>query len=408
MLAVRGSAHADNLAGNQFDGFVYVLGAVGTGTGPAAIEAYGREHDGGKLDRIGRFLTGGQSGELAGGQQHGLATQGRYVYAVNASSNTVSVLLVGRDGKLSLVQQISSGGLRPASIAIHGNRLYINNTGHFPDEEPAPATIVGYTIRFDGSLARLPCEPAVSTPGELGNIVADLAVSPNGTSVVTSGLLTNRIDSFHVDLRGCLTKRESISADGGGFGVLFRPNSDNAVVTRAVPEVFGEDKAPGIGSFRVGLDSSLTLVDAFIDADKSDEGLRDPCWGVFAKDGSHLWIGSFIPRSITAFNLDSRGKLTRLSEHHPTDTIDDPSNPGSQLVVGAFDLATDSAKKHLYQIRGVGIDGNPSVPHAIHAYEATGNWSVNAGLREVSVTPLPTDAQTRGVPGLVFVDRPLF
>lgn len=404
MLSAQGGARADVFAGSPFDGFLYVLGAVGDSAGPAAIEAFGRERSGGKLDYLGRFLTGGQSGALAGGQQHGLVSRGRRVYAVNTTSNTVSVMAIGRDGKLSLLQQVSSGGLRPGAIAIRGSRLYVNNAGHLPDEPLAPATVVGFTIRADGTLARLPCEPAVATPGEIGNITSDLAISPAGTALVTAGLISNKIDSFRIDPQGCLHKRQTLSAEGGAFAVEFRPFSEYAVVTRAVPEAFGEEKAPGIGSFHVGLDGSLDEVSTYVDPDKSDDGIRDPCWTVFARDGVHVWIGSFIPRSINAFTVDSRGKLTRLSEYHPADTVPDPENPGSSFIVGAFDLATDGARTHLYQIRGVRVDGNPSAPRSIHAFDVTENWSVDAGLREAQVVSLPEDSQTRGTPGLVFVD----
>lgn len=403
MLSVQGVAHADLSAPARYDGFLYVLGAVGDSAGPAEIEAYGRERVGGKLTYIGRLLTGGQSGALAGGQQHGLVANGRRVYAVNTTSNTVSVMAVGSDGRLSVLQQVNSGGTRPGAIAIRGNRLYVNHAGHLPDEPLAPSTVVGFTIRFDGTLAPLPCDPGVNTPGDGSNIASDLAINPEGTALMTAGLLTNKIDSYRIDAQGCLHKRQTVSADGGAFAVDFRPFTDFAVVTRAVPEVFGTARAPGIGSFKVSLDGSFTEVSSYVDPDKSDDGLRDPCWTSFAKDGVHMWIGSFIPRSINAFTLDNHGTLTRLSEHHPTDSIPDPSNPGAQLVIGAFDITTDSTKDHLYQIRGAGIDGNPDVPRSIHAFEATGNWSVDAGLREIQVVSLPTDTQTRGTPGLVFV-----
>lgn len=405
MLSLQQRAQADGAAGSQFDGFLYVLGAVGDSNGPGAIEAYGRERVGGKLDRIGRFLTGGLNGGLAGGQQNGLVSDGRHVYAVNAGSNTLSVLSVGRGGELTLIQQVSSGGLRPASIVVHGNRLYVNNAGHLPLEEPRPATIVGFSVRPDGSLARLPCEPAVSTPGVFGNIVSDLAINPSGTALVTAGLFSNNIDSYHIDAQGCLHKRQTLASGGGPFAVVFRPNSDNVLVTLAEP-AFGEDRAPGITSLKVRHDGSFSEIETYIDPDKSDEGFRDPCWTAFAKDGAHVWIGSFIPRSINAFRVDRFGKLTRLSEHHPTDSVPDPLHPGSSVVVGAFDLATDGDKTHLYQLRAVSVtDGNPLVPRSIHTFEVTGNWDVDAGLREVQVTPLPEDSETRGVPGLVFVDR---
>lgn len=410
MLSMQGRAAADlnhTLTRSPYDGFVYMLGQVQTTDGPGAIEAYGRLRDGGKLQRIGRFLTGGQNSlELGGAQQNAINSDGRHVYVVNPLSNTVSALSIRRGGELSLIQQVSSGGLRPVSIAIEGSHLYVANAGHTPSEDPKPATIVGFSIRADGSLGRLPCAPATATPGEFGNIIADMAINPSGTAMVVTGLLSNQIDTFRIDRLGCLHKAVNLPGGGGAFSVDFRPNTDNAVISRAFPEVFVDEKAPGMGSFQVGHDGSIVETDTYVDPDKSDDGLRDPCWVAFAPDGHHFWVSSFIPRSINAFDLDDHGKLTLLSEHQPSDDVADPSSPGNTVRVGSFDLATDKARTHLYQIRAFAVpDGQVNVPGAIHAFEVTGDWSVNAGLREIDVAPLPDDFETPGVTGLVFVDR---
>src|SRR5215510_7485999 len=187
MMTAQGRAHADDGA-SRFDGFLYVLGAVGQDDGPTDIETFGRASIGGKLEYLGRFLTGGQSGLFAGGQQHGMVHNRQFLYAVNVSSNTLSVMSIGSNGQLSLVQTVNSGGLRPVSIAIHGNRLYVDNTGHLPIEPTGPPTVVGFTIRLYGRLARLPCDPAPLTPDEGdGNIISDIAVSPDGTVLLAAG-----------------------------------------------------------------------------------------------------------------------------------------------------------------------------------------------------------------------------
>jgi 6-phosphogluconolactonase (cycloisomerase 2 family) len=412
MLAAQ-SAHADvDLGANslKYDGFVYMLGAVGDSSGPAAIEAFGRQRFGGKLQHIGRFLTGGNNNlELGGAQQDALVSDGRHVYAVNPGSNTVSAMSIHGGGELSLIQQASSGGLRPVSIAIHDNHLYVANAGHTPIEEPQPATVVGFTIRPDGSLSRLPCAPATATPGEMGNIIANVAINESGTVLVAAGLLSNKIDTFRIDRQGCLTHAKVLPGGGGAFSINFRPGTDNAAITRAFPEVFLDEKAPGIGSFNIGHDGSIAEINTYTDADQSDDGLRDPCWTIFARDGIHFWVSSFIPRSINAFSLDTHGKLRQLSEHQPADDVADSSNPGGTVRVGSFDLAADKNREHIYQTRAFAVpDGQVIVPGAIHTFVPTGRWDVNAGLREVEVTPLPADFGNPCVTGLVFVDRPLF
>jgi len=409
MLAAQANAHAEvSAAYNRYDGFIYMLGAVQDSSGPAAIEGYGRLQSNGKLEHVSRTLTGGNNNlELGGAQQDALVTDGRHLYAVNPGSNTVTALNIQHSGRLSVIQQTSSGGLRPVSIVIHDDHLYVANAGHSPVEEPKPATIVGFRIRQDGSLTRLPCAPAAATPGELGNIIANVAMNPSGTVLVATGLLSNKIDTYRVDRQGCLIHAQGMSGGGGAFSVNFRPNSDDLTITRAFPEVFGGEKAPGIGSFTVNHDGTIREVDTYVDSDLSDDGLRDPCWTIYARDGIHFWVSSFIPRSINAFSQDSRGRLKLLSEHQPADDVADPSNPGGTVRVGSFDLTADKDRSHIYQTRAFAVpDGQVVVPGAIHTFVPTGHWEVNAGLREVEVTPLPADFGNPAVTGLVFVDRP--
>ena len=60
-----------------------------------------------------------------------LSRDGRYLLAVDAGSNQISVLRVGWDGSLQLVPGgvVSSGGLTPVSIAVHGSLVYVANSG---------------------------------------------------------------------------------------------------------------------------------------------------------------------------------------------------------------------------------------------------------------------------------------
>ena len=104
----------DNLAGNQ-------------------IVAYDRAGNG-VLSQAGIYYTGGDGGALEGSELDHLASQGSLAYdarhrillAVNAGSDTVSVLGVAGD-RLALRQVIASDGSFPASIAIHGNIVFVLN-----------------------------------------------------------------------------------------------------------------------------------------------------------------------------------------------------------------------------------------------------------------------------------------
>jgi len=64
----------------------------------------------------------GSQGALA------LSEDGRWIFAVNAGSNDVSVFRVNGRG-LSLASRSPSGGIRPVSLTVHDDVLYVLNAG---------------------------------------------------------------------------------------------------------------------------------------------------------------------------------------------------------------------------------------------------------------------------------------
>ena len=117
-------------ARNLKSGAVYVL----TNQVTNSVMAFDRAPDG-TLMPAGTFLTGGSGDPVA---QPGdppadpLASQGalilsddnRLLFAGNAGSNEVSVFSI-RKNFLSLVDKVSSGGVRPISLTAHENLLYV-------------------------------------------------------------------------------------------------------------------------------------------------------------------------------------------------------------------------------------------------------------------------------------------
>lgn len=107
-------------------GAVYVL----TNQPTNAVAVFDRAPDG-TLTFVGTFATGGSGNPVA---QPGdpptdpLASQGalilsdnnQFLFAVNAGSNEISVLAIGKDA-LTLVDKVSSGGVRPISLTVHEN-----------------------------------------------------------------------------------------------------------------------------------------------------------------------------------------------------------------------------------------------------------------------------------------------
>jgi 6-phosphogluconolactonase len=71
----------------------------------------------------------------------------RFLFAVNAGSNQISVLKIKKND-LELVDVVSSGGVRPISLTLHDDLLYVLNEGGTPN-------IAGFDVGEDGTLTRL-------------------------------------------------------------------------------------------------------------------------------------------------------------------------------------------------------------------------------------------------------------
>ena len=117
-------------------GHVYVNdNTVGTNT----IGVFDRHADGTLTPHAGSPFAAGGAGTGAGLASQGalqISPDGRFLIAVDAGSNQISVLRIKPDGSLSLVPGgvASSGGVLPVSVAIHGGLVYVPTPG------PAAAT----------------------------------------------------------------------------------------------------------------------------------------------------------------------------------------------------------------------------------------------------------------------------
>jgi hypothetical protein len=94
---------------------------------------------------------------------------------------------------------------------------------------------------------------------------------------------------------------------GGLFGLHTSQHSPPSVlVALAVPGLFPNRSAPGLAIYHVGKDGALSPLSTYTDPDKSDTGLRDPCWVASTHDDDYVWTSSFVPRNLTVFKIDPR------------------------------------------------------------------------------------------------------
>jgi 6-phosphogluconolactonase len=130
-VTVPAAASASASSSSPVVGHVYVNdNTAGTNT----IGAFDRHADGSLTRESGSPFAAGGAGTGTGLASQGaiqITAGGRFLLAVDAGSNQISVLRVHRDGSLSIVPGgvVSSGGLLPDSIAVHGNLVYVANSG---------------------------------------------------------------------------------------------------------------------------------------------------------------------------------------------------------------------------------------------------------------------------------------
>src|SRR5947199_1138530 len=191
----------------------------------------------GMLTPAGEFLTGGAGDPVPQGTDPAtdpLASQGslilghgnQFLFAVNAGSNQISVLRVSIAG-LDLIDIVDSGGIRPISLALHENLLYVLNEGGTPN-------ITGFTVGEDGTLTPL----AGSTQPLIGGTAADpaqVSFNSDGTLLVVTEKAGNRIDTYTIDENRLPTAPIDNASNGmTPFGFAF--NNPGALL---LSEAFG-------------------------------------------------------------------------------------------------------------------------------------------------------------------------
>jgi 6-phosphogluconolactonase (cycloisomerase 2 family) len=293
------------------------------------IAVYDRGFDG-RLNRVATYPTGGNGGAAAPGTESDrLASQGSLVYdrwhtlllAVNAGSDTVSAFRVHGD-RLRLKDVVSSGGQFPASIAVHGDLVYVLNAG-------GTGMVQGFRIHghhltpISGSARSLGLANSnppnfLASPGQVG-FTAD-----GRKLIVTTKASTSSIDVFQVGPDGRLSATPVVnpSATPVPFAFTFDP---------AGRLVAGEAGASSVTTYRIQPAGTLT------DAKSQGDGQTALCWIVGVR--GYYFVSNTGSNNLSSFRIDSSGQPALLAAVAAT------TNPGP------IDLA--SSDNFLYAETGI-------------------------------------------------------
>lgn len=292
--------------------------------------------DGGRLVNAGSYPTGGRGSGVPHLPSQGsiaIDAEGRRLLLVNAGSAELSLFSIGRGP--TLLARVASGGERPVSVAIHGDRVYVLNAGN--------ATIAGFTLVGDG------VEPL---PGALralaeGSDPAQIAFTPEGDALVITDRATNSIIVHRLDAQGVPVGSETYAAAGvTPYGFDFA--GDVLVVT----EAFGGQVGAAAASSYALDGGELKPVSPSVGNTRSEV-----CWATVSADARYAWVTNFGDGTISRYAIGSDGSL-ELADAVAATTVEGMKGirDAARSADGRFFYALDADAHRVFAYR-VGEEG---------------------------------------------------
>jgi 6-phosphogluconolactonase len=273
-------------------------------TGANTIAAFDRHSDGSLTPMRGSpFAAGGVGTGTGIGAQGALqiTTDGKYLLAVDAGSNQISVLRIKNDGELDSVGDgaVSSGGIEPVSIAVHASLVYVANAGD------GGSNYTGFTLNAGGHLRPL---AGSTVPLPTGSSPGDVLFNGDGSRLVGTEVASSVIDSFVVGANGLLTAAPGspfVAQGPGPFGSEFRPTDPTQLF---VTNAHGGPGNGSVSAFHEGSDGTLTS----IGSSPFPNLQTAPCWVEISHDGQFLYAVNTGSNSISEYAVAADGSLSLL------------------------------------------------------------------------------------------------
>jgi 6-phosphogluconolactonase len=296
---------------------------VNDNTAPVnTVAGFDRHADGSLTAMPGSPFAVGGSGTGAPDASQGslqLSTHGRYLLAVDAGSNQISVLRIKPDGSLRPAEgsPVGSNGVDPVSIAVHRGLVYVANAG--PGTSIGDTNYTGFTFGRGGRLQALADSTVVlpndSKPGQV-------LFNRDGRKLAGTRIATSEIDSFTVRRDGRLTAAPGSPYDAQAFsppqgwgqlGSEFSPTDPNQLFVSDAHTAAGGAAFPGlVSSFTDAFDGTLTPVGAPV---ANDGGAS--CWIEISHDGRFLFVVNTASATVSSYSIGRGGSLTFLRSTGP-------------------------------------------------------------------------------------------
>lgn len=232
--------------------------------------------------------TGGLGTGNSLASQGGIARDDRTLLVVNGGDNTVSSFVITRHG-LSLRDVESSGGLRPVSVTVHDDVVYVLNV--------ASDAITGFRLNDRGNLT--PIAGSTRPSSATGTGAAQVQFNRDGDALVITEKATNKIDTFHVNRHGIVTGAAVTDSAGQvPYGVDI-DSLDHVIVSEAA--------TGSVSSYELDHGQLSTITGAVVDTQAA------PCWLITSTDGRFAFTTNAASGTISSYRVARDGSLTLLA-----------------------------------------------------------------------------------------------
>ena len=301
-----------------------------------------------------------------------LSPDHRFLFAVNAGSNTISAFQIDQDN-LTLLEAVPSGGDFPVSLTVHQNLLYVLNAGN-------DGNITGFTFDNTGHLTPLAgstrsLNAGGTNPPNFLNSPAEVGFNPAGDKLVVTvkGALTHepKIHVFTIDGNGLPSAQPVTHATNVPFGFVF-DDLNNLIVAEPFGPGFPPPGPPNsfgaASSYRIGSNGSLTPISTSV-----SNGQLATCWIAITTNTRFAYTTNNGTDTISSYKVGSDGSLSLISQiaaetgHAPVDLAITPNNQylynvnAGSGTVSMFKInQSDGSLISLGEIGGLPDDGSGS------------------------------------------------
>lgn len=249
-----------------------------------------------------------------------LSGNGRFLFVVNALSNSVSTFAVRRGG-LQLRSTVDSGGQRPISVTEHDGVVYVLNAD-------GAGNVTGFR-NIAGTLQPLAggTQP-LSAAGGTGP--AQVGFSPDGDVLLVTEKATNRLVSYRVGTHGRIGAPVVTPSSGTTpFGFAF-DRRGHALVSEAFG---GAPNASTVSSY--GFQDWGSAKPMVISASVPDTQSA-ACWVVVTPNGRHAYVTNTASSTVSSYGIRRSGQISLTqAAAAPTGT-------------GPIDAAVSPEGRHLF------------------------------------------------------------